>query len=109
MGLLIAHLVVSWIRWQGRKPDRPSRPKQVVRVCWEHLVENPVKMISDFHHQRSFIHIPEVAGSIKSGPCSALPLSTRLLKAVVVRSLVLAVAVNPRPAVEHKRLKGQSS
>ncbi|KAI3369844.1 hypothetical protein L3Q82_024423 [Scortum barcoo] len=24
------HLVVSWIRWQGRKLDRPGRPKRIV-------------------------------------------------------------------------------
>ncbi|KAI3354782.1 hypothetical protein L3Q82_004525 [Scortum barcoo] len=28
------HLVVSWIRWQRRKLDRPGRPKRIVRVCW---------------------------------------------------------------------------
>ena len=27
----------SWIRWQGRKQHRPGRPKQIVRVYWEHL------------------------------------------------------------------------
>ncbi len=26
------HLVVSWIRWRGRLPDRPGKPKRVVRV-----------------------------------------------------------------------------
>ncbi|KAI3377142.1 hypothetical protein L3Q82_000336 [Scortum barcoo] len=31
------HLVVSWIRWQRRKLDRPGRPKRIVRVCWERL------------------------------------------------------------------------
>ncbi|TWW74392.1 hypothetical protein D4764_14G0003950 [Takifugu flavidus] len=32
------HLVVSWLRWWGRMPDRPSRPKRGVRVCWERRV-----------------------------------------------------------------------
>ncbi len=27
------HLVVSWIRCQRRRPDRPGRPKRIVRVC----------------------------------------------------------------------------
>ncbi len=27
------HLVVSWIRWRGRKLDRLGRPKRTVRVC----------------------------------------------------------------------------
>ncbi|KAI3374338.1 hypothetical protein L3Q82_006173 [Scortum barcoo] len=31
------HLVVSWIRWQRRKLDRPGRPKRIVRVCWERM------------------------------------------------------------------------
>ena len=30
------HLVVSWLRWLGRMPIRPGRPKCIVRVCWEH-------------------------------------------------------------------------
>ena len=29
------HLVVSWIRWQERKLDRLSRPKRIVKICWE--------------------------------------------------------------------------
>ena len=33
------HLVVSWIRWQGWKLDRPGRRKRIVRVCWERLAE----------------------------------------------------------------------
>ena len=28
------HLVVSWIHWQGRKLDRPGRPKHIVRRAW---------------------------------------------------------------------------
>ena len=29
------HLVVSWIRWQGRLMVRPGRPKRIVRVRWD--------------------------------------------------------------------------
>ena len=29
----------SWIRWRGRMPVRPGRPKRVMRVCWEHLAD----------------------------------------------------------------------
>ena len=43
------HLVVSWIRWQGRKPDRLGRPKEVVRVCWECLAEDPVEIVINVH------------------------------------------------------------
>uniref|UniRef100_A0A8C6K918 Endonuclease/exonuclease/phosphatase domain-containing protein n=1 Tax=Nothobranchius furzeri TaxID=105023 RepID=A0A8C6K918_NOTFU len=33
------HLVVSWIRWQGKMLRRPGRPKRIVRVCWERLAD----------------------------------------------------------------------
>ena len=66
------HLVVSWLRWQRSKPDRPGSPKRVVTVCWEHLAEDLVKMIINSYLQKSFNHS-------LSGPCSALPLSRRLL------------------------------
>lgn len=36
------HLVVSWIRWWGRLPEKPGKPKQIVRVNWECLTEDPV-------------------------------------------------------------------
>ncbi|KAI3376653.1 hypothetical protein L3Q82_017087 [Scortum barcoo] len=36
------HLVVSWIRWQRRKLDRPGRPKRIVRVCWERIWPSPL-------------------------------------------------------------------
>jgi len=37
------HLVVSWIRWRGRLPDRPGKPKRVVRVNCERLLEASVR------------------------------------------------------------------
>lgn len=39
------HLVVSWIRWRGRRLDRPGRPKRIVRVCWECLAEAPIREV----------------------------------------------------------------
>nr|XP_054603205.1 craniofacial development protein 2-like [Nothobranchius furzeri] len=51
------HLVVSWIRWQGkmpRRPGRPGRPKRIVRVCWERLAEEPVKTVFNSHLRQSF-------------------------------------------------------
>ncbi|KAI3364831.1 hypothetical protein L3Q82_001017 [Scortum barcoo] len=36
------HLVVSWLRWQRRKLDRPGRPKRIVRVCWERIWPSPL-------------------------------------------------------------------
>ncbi|TWW74560.1 hypothetical protein D4764_14G0005630 [Takifugu flavidus] len=52
------HLVVSWLRWWGRMPDRPGRPKHIVRVCWEGLAESPVRRSFNSHLQESFDHVP---------------------------------------------------
>ena len=60
------HLVVSWIRWQGRKLDRPGRPKHIVRVCWERLAEPSVKEVFNSHLRESLDLIPREAGDIES-------------------------------------------
>ncbi len=60
------HLVVSWIRWGGRKLDRLGRPKRTVRVCWERLAESPVREIFNSHLRRSFDRIPRESGDIES-------------------------------------------
>ena len=60
------HLVVSWIRWQGRKLDRLGRPKRTVRVCWERLVEPAVRGAFNCHLRESFDQIPREAGDIES-------------------------------------------
>ncbi|XP_078030984.1 uncharacterized protein LOC144466919 [Epinephelus lanceolatus] len=60
------HLVVSWIRWQGRTPRRLGRPKQAVRVCWERLAEEPVKMIFNSHLRESFDRVPRAERDIES-------------------------------------------
>ena len=60
------HLVVSWIRWLGRKPVRPGRPKRIVRVCWERLVEPSVSRVFNSHLRQSFSQIPGVAGDMES-------------------------------------------
>ncbi|TWW55998.1 hypothetical protein D4764_09G0010480 [Takifugu flavidus] len=60
------HLVVSWLRWWGRMPDRPGRPKRVVRVCWERLAESPVRRSFNSRLRESFDHVPEEAGDIES-------------------------------------------
>ena len=60
------HLVVSRIHWQGRKLDRPGRPKRIVRVCWEHLAEPSVREIFNSHLRESFCQIPSEAGDIES-------------------------------------------
>ena len=46
--------VVSWIKWRGRLSDRPGKPKQVVRVNWECLVEAPDREIFNSHLRRNF-------------------------------------------------------
>ncbi|KAM9358371.1 uncharacterized protein ABDE67_003862 [Symphorus nematophorus] len=60
------HLVVSWIRWPGRKLDRLGRPKRIVRVCWERLAEAPVREVFNSHLRESFNQIPREAGDIES-------------------------------------------
>jgi hypothetical protein len=60
------HLVVSWIRWQGRKPVRPGRPKRVVRVCWERLVDPSVSRVFNSHLRTSFSRIPREVGDMES-------------------------------------------
>uniref|UniRef100_A0A671XNI3 Endonuclease/exonuclease/phosphatase domain-containing protein n=1 Tax=Sparus aurata TaxID=8175 RepID=A0A671XNI3_SPAAU len=60
------HLVVSWIRWRGRKLDRPGRPKRIVRVCWERLAEPSAREIFNSHLRESFDQIPREAGDIES-------------------------------------------
>ncbi|KAI3353866.1 hypothetical protein L3Q82_005074 [Scortum barcoo] len=58
------HLVVGWIRWWGRMLGRPGGPKQIVRVCWECLAEEPVQMVFNSHLRQSFDCIPRVAGDM---------------------------------------------
>ncbi|TWW57328.1 hypothetical protein D4764_07G0000470 [Takifugu flavidus] len=60
------HLVVSYLRWWGRMPDRPCRPKCIVRVCWECLAESPVRRSFNSHLRESFNHVPGEAGDIES-------------------------------------------
>ncbi|TWW74534.1 hypothetical protein D4764_14G0005370, partial [Takifugu flavidus] len=60
------HLVVSWLQWWGRMPDRPGRPKRIVRVCWEGLAESPVRRSFNSHIRESFDHVPGEVGDIES-------------------------------------------
>uniref|UniRef100_A0A8C6PJP1 Endonuclease/exonuclease/phosphatase domain-containing protein n=1 Tax=Nothobranchius furzeri TaxID=105023 RepID=A0A8C6PJP1_NOTFU len=60
------HLVVIWIRWQGKMPCRPGRPKRIVRVCWERLAEEPVKTDFNSHLRQSFDRLPRAVGDIDS-------------------------------------------
>ncbi|KAM4556221.1 craniofacial development protein 2-like [Fundulus diaphanus] len=60
------YLVVSWLRWRGRKPVRPGRPKCTVRVCWERLAESPVRRSFNSHLRENFEHVPREAGDIES-------------------------------------------
>ena len=60
------HLVVGWLRWWGRMPVRPGRPKRIVRVCWERLAESPVRRSFNSHLRQNFDHVPGEAGDIES-------------------------------------------
>uniref|UniRef100_A0AAR2KE64 Endonuclease/exonuclease/phosphatase domain-containing protein n=1 Tax=Pygocentrus nattereri TaxID=42514 RepID=A0AAR2KE64_PYGNA len=60
------HLVVSWIRWWGKMPVRPGKPKCIVRVCWERLAEEPVRLIFNSHLCQNFDQISGEVGDIDS-------------------------------------------
>ncbi|XP_061740413.1 uncharacterized protein LOC133541215 [Nerophis ophidion] len=60
------HLVVSWLRWWGRMPDRPGRPKRIVRVCWERLAESPVRRSFNSHLRKNFEHVTREVLDIES-------------------------------------------
>uniref|UniRef100_A0A674P165 Reverse transcriptase domain-containing protein n=1 Tax=Takifugu rubripes TaxID=31033 RepID=A0A674P165_TAKRU len=47
-------------------PDRPGRPKRVVRVCWERLAESPVRRSFNSRLWESFDHVPGEVGDIES-------------------------------------------
>lgn len=48
---------VSWIRWQGRLLGRHGKPKQVVRVNWEHLAKELVRRVFKSHLWMNFLLI----------------------------------------------------
>ncbi|XP_072572600.1 uncharacterized protein [Paramormyrops kingsleyae] len=60
------HLVMSWLRWQGRKPVRPGRPKRIVRVCWERLAEAPVRWSFNSCLRQNSNCMPGEVGDIES-------------------------------------------
>ncbi|KAI3358957.1 hypothetical protein L3Q82_015343 [Scortum barcoo] len=102
------HLVVSWIRWQRRKLDRPGRPKRIVRVCWERLAEPSVREVFNSHLRKSFSQIPREAGDIESewtmfsaSIVDALP----VFEVVDARSLVPVVAATPKPGGGHRKYR----
>ncbi|KAI3369576.1 hypothetical protein L3Q82_024385 [Scortum barcoo] len=96
------HLVVSWIRWQRRKLDRPGRPKRIVRVCWERLAEPSVREVFNSHLRKSFSQIPREAGDIESEwtMFSASIVDAAVRSCVDARSLVPVVAATPNPVVD---------
>ena len=97
------HLVVSWLRLSGRMLIRPGRPKRIVRVCWEHLAESPVRRSFNSHLRQSFNHVPGKVGTLSpNGLCSVPPLLRRLTEAVAVRWSVPVVAAPPEPAGGHQ-------
>ncbi|KAI3357886.1 hypothetical protein L3Q82_016266 [Scortum barcoo] len=101
------HLVVSWIRWQRRKLDRPGRPKRIVRVCWERLAEPSVREVFNSHLRKSFSQIPREAGDIES---EWTMFSASIVDAMAVRSCGRKVSGaccggNPRTRGGHRKPK----
>ncbi|KAI3353933.1 hypothetical protein L3Q82_005133 [Scortum barcoo] len=103
------HLVVSWIRWQRRKLDRPGRPKRIVRVCWERLAEPSVREVFNSHLRKSFSQIPREAGDIQS---KWTMFSASIVDAAVFKKLwtqglwCLSWRLQPRTRGGHRRSKG---
>ncbi|KAI3374835.1 hypothetical protein L3Q82_021373 [Scortum barcoo] len=101
------HLVVSWIRWQRRKLDRPGRPKRIVRVCWERLAEPSVREVFNSHLRKSFSQIPREAGDIES---EWTMFSASIVDAYAVRSCGRKVSGacrggNPEPGGGHRKVR----
>ncbi|KAI3372126.1 hypothetical protein L3Q82_006977 [Scortum barcoo] len=98
------HLVVSWIRWQRRKLDRPGRPKRIVRVCWERLAEPSVREVFNSHLRKSFSQIPREAGDIESEwtmfSASIVDAGSSKLWTQDLWSLVPVVAATPNPVLD---------
>ncbi|KAI3370973.1 hypothetical protein L3Q82_023620 [Scortum barcoo] len=100
------HLVVSWIRWQRRKLDRPGRPKRIVRVCWERVWPSPLSGRSSTPTSGRASHrFRGRLGTLSpSGPCSLPPLSTRQFEVVDARSLwCLSWRQPPNPVVDNQK------
>ena len=47
-------------------PDRPGKPKRVVRVNWKRLAESPVRVVFNSHLRKNFSRIPGEAGDVES-------------------------------------------
>lgn len=90
------HLLVSWMHWKTRRPDRLGRPKRMVRVCWEHLVAPLVRDSSTPTSSRRASSRFQARQDtwFLSGPCS-LPLMSPSV-AVAVRSIMPVVVEIPK-------------
>jgi len=51
---------------RSRLPDRPGKPKHVVRVNWERLVEAPVHGVFNAHLRNNLSYIPREDGDMES-------------------------------------------
>ncbi|TWW80933.1 hypothetical protein D4764_01G0007480 [Takifugu flavidus] len=91
-------------------PDRPGRPKRVVRVCWERLAESPVRRSFNSRLRESFDHVPGEAGDIESEwtMFRASIVEERLTDAVATRWLVPVVAAMPELVRDAVKLKKES-
>ncbi|KAI3358712.1 hypothetical protein L3Q82_015123 [Scortum barcoo] len=100
------HLVVSWLRWQRRKLDRPGRPKRIVRVCWERLAEPSVREVFNSHLRKSFSQIPREAGDIESEwTMFSASIVDAWFEVVDARSLVPVVVAIPEPGGGHRKYR----
>jgi len=57
------HLVVSRIRFEGRRPDRPRTPKRTTRIRWEELANDSVRTAFEAHILNRYSMTPNATES----------------------------------------------
>lgn len=79
---------------KGRKLDRPSKPKCIMKFFWEYLAELSIREVLKSHLWKSFSQIPREARGIES-ELSMFSASIVNMAAVDARSLVPFMVENP--------------
>jgi exonuclease III len=59
------HLVVSRIRFEGKKPDRPRTPKRTTRIRWEELANENIRTAFEKHIRNRYPMIPNATESVE--------------------------------------------
>ena len=57
------YLVVSRVRFEGRRPDRPRTPKKVTRIRWEDLANDNIRTAFEAHIRNRYLMTPNATES----------------------------------------------